>query len=373
MRLLALALVFVVLLGCIGGQPEQPPQPNQTAPNATNASNQSQVGIIVGPQQNQTAGGNATVPQPPANQTAPPFENQTNATLGVYFIDVGSAGLHGSAILIKKGDMETLIDAGPAANSGRVIDFLHSRDVDDIDLLVSTSGDPRNYGGIGAVADNFRVEDFWWNGETLDDANYASLVGRMVSLPQGSQIVERGTVATLNGVRLEVLNPSKSRFKDVNNDAIVIRVTDRNFSMLLTSNIQNGAEGSILSALPDKIQAQVMQAPYYGVGLGTSSLGVFPAFLNKAKPQVVVITGSADESGDNGGSRDPFRALMSQYNISWYETYGSGDLRVISDGNGYTIQLANGTSISPAPMTQAPSGGEPAPGTGAGAQSGGEE
>lgn len=368
LALLAVFAVLVVLSGCTQPTPS-PEQPNVT-PNVTNATNQS-VTIIVGPQTNQTTGGNLTTP-PPSNQTGPAYQNNTNATLGVYFIDVGSDGLHGNAVLVKKGDMEVLIDAGPAQNANRVVDFLHSLDVDDIDLLISTNADPRNYGGIRTVADTFRVEDFWWNGDTFNDTAYTSLVQGMVSLPQGSQSVERGATATLNGVRFEVLSPPKTRFKDVNNDAMVLRVTDRNFSVLLTSNIQNGAEGNLLSTQPDKIQTQVMQAPYYGVGLGTSSTGTFPAFLNKANPKAVIITGSVDESADNGGSRDPLRALMTQYNIAWYETYVSGTLRVTSDGRSYAIQLANGTDLTPPLVTEVIPTSGPVPGTGVGAGSTGE-
>jgi beta-lactamase superfamily II metal-dependent hydrolase len=366
-RILALVLVSMLLLGCIGGQPQQTPQPNQTnVPNQTSTQNQSSVGIIVGPQQNQTVSGNATAPPapPPSNQTAPAFQNETNATLGVYFIDVGSEGLHGSAILLTKGDMEVLIDAGPAENVNRMVDFLDSRGIDDIDLLISTSADPRNYGGISTIANDFRVEDFWWNGETLNDPAYTTIVNGLVSLPQGSQIVEKGTVATLNGVRFEVLSPMKTRFKDANNDAIVLRVTDRNFSMLLTSNIQSGAEGGILGTETDKLHANILQAPYYGVGLGTSSSGSFPAFLSKAKPDAVIITGSSDESATNGGSRDPFRALMTEDGIPWYETYVIGTLKVITDGSSYAIQMENGTAaISPyVPANTTES--NPAPGTG---------
>ena len=315
--------------------------------NVTNATSPGTVTIIVGTQTNQTVTGNMTAPPPPTNQTEPAYENDTNATLGVYFIDVGSEGLHGSSILVKKGDMDVLIDAGPAQNVGNVVDLLNSLGVSDIDLLISTNADPRNYGGIPTIASDYTVEDFWWNGETFNDSSYTALVQSMANDPQGSQIVGQGNSTTLNGVTFEVLNPSNTTFDDVNNDAIVVRVTDRNFSMLLTSNIQSGAEGTLLSNQPDELQTQVMQAPYYGVGAGTSSQGVFPAFLSDVNPQTIIITGSADESADNGGSRDPLRELMTERNITWYETYVSGTLRITSDGTAYVVQNADGSAATP--------------------------
>jgi beta-lactamase superfamily II metal-dependent hydrolase len=342
LTVLALLAVFIILCGCTSGPAPAPQQPNATA----NASGPGSITLIVGTQTNQTINGNTTIsPAPEANQTEPVYENDTNATLGVYFIDVGSEGLHGSSILVKKGDMDVLIDAGPAQNVGNVVDLLDSLGVTDIDLLISTNADPRNYGGISTIASDFNVEDFWWNGETFNDSTYTSLVQGMANNPHGSQIVEQGNSTTLNGVTFDVISPSNTKFEDVNNDAIVLRVTDRNFSMLLTSNIESGAEGTLLSNQPGEIQTQVMQAPYYGVGAGTG--GVFPAFLSKANPETVIITGSADESGDNGGSRDPFRALMREQNITWYETYVSGTLRITSDGTAYVVQNADGSAATP--------------------------
>ena len=359
MRLTALLAVLVILFGCTG--PEIPPVQNGTPVN-TNTTNQT-ITIIVGPQTNQTAGENVTnvtiTPQP--NQTEPTYAETPNATLGIYFIDVGSER-HGSAILVKKGGLDVLIDAGPAENSARVIDLLRSREVDDINLLISTNADPRNYGGINTVADSFKIRKFWWNGGGIDDAAYSAMVRRMATAPDGTAIVERGTSVTLNGITFEVLNPPKGRFGDVNNDAIVIRLTDRNFSVLLTSGIQTGAQGKLIGEQSGKIKAQVMQAPYYGVGAGTSQIGLF---LVNAKPKSIIITGSADESAANGGSRDPFRRLMAQYNISWYETYANGTLKVMADGRGYVFQYANGTDITPYQWQNGSSSTGPDPGTGA--------
>lgn len=337
MRFLAALFAVLLLFGCLGGGPT--PQP--PASNGTNVTNQTgpPVQIIVGQQQNQTAGQNVTQEQPPP-PTPPGFEyeNNPNQTLGIYFIDVGGPGLHGNAILIKKGDLDVLVDAGSAEKGGKVVDFLRSRSVDDIELLISTTADPRNYGGIPAVADTFTIENFWWGDDSFGNADYAAIFDRMSNSTKDARGVEEGFSQELNGIRFEVLNPSSTlRFDDINNDAIVLRVTDRNFSLLLTSNIQTGAQGKILNEQSGKIKAEVMQAPYYGVGAGTSNIGIF---LLTAKPRDMIITGSADETAPNGGSRDPFRRLMnmSQYDIRYYEVYKSGTTRVTTDGQTYAIQ-----------------------------------
>jgi len=334
--ILVILLIGILLMGCT-----TPPEngANGTKSNVTNATNNTNqtgppVQIIIGQQKNQTTEQNLTQPTPNVteNVSGPTYRNDPNQSLGIYFIDVSDIGLHGDAILIKKGDLDVLVDAGPVEKAGKVVDLLRSKGVDDVDLLISTNADPRHYGGIGTVADNFKVESFWWTGDDFDDATYKALAARM----KGVEIVQDGSSMELNGINFTVLNPPKSdRFSDVNNDAIVLRVTDRNFSILLTSGIQTGAQGLLINQKKEQIKTDLMQAPYYGVGSGTSNIGLM---LVNAHPTAIIISGSADESAANGGSREPFERLMTQYGIKWHENYVNGTIKVSSDGQGYAIE-----------------------------------
>jgi competence protein ComEC len=342
-HVLAVAIVLLMLFGC--GDQNPPTGDGTNGTNMTNKTNNTKpVTIIISNQTNQTKEQNKTETK---NETPPEVKKELDYTiepdlpLGVYFIDVGDVALHGDAILIKKGDFDMLIDAGPAEKGSVVVDFLKSKGVDDIEILVSTTGDPRRYGGIQAVADKFRIERFWWGGEQFDDSAYNALATRMGTITKGVDIVEDGFSGVFNGMNITALNPpTAKKFNDVNNDAIVLRVEDRNFTMLLTSDIQTGAQGRLVSERPALIKAQVMEAPYYGVGTGAANIAVF---LNAARPKTMIITGSADESSANGGSRDPFRRLINstQYSITWYESYKNGSLRLVYDGSAYDVGLAN--------------------------------
>ena len=339
MRILAGIIVSMLLFGCLGGG-EQPPGDAGNETNITNQTQKPPVQIIIGGQTNQTTGGNATEgpPPPPPELNGTQYEYNPDQLFGVYFIDVGGPGLQGDAILIKKGDLDVLVDAGAAEKGGMVVDFLRSKGVDDIEVLISTAADPRRYGGMGAVAEAFTIEEFWWNGDASHDANYSAVVERMTEAAESKdvRVVEDGFTADLNGMNFTAINPSDAaRFDDVNNDAIVLRIVDRDISILLTSNIQTGAQGKLLNNKLDMIQVNILQAPYYGVGAGTSNIGVF---LIKSKPQAVVISGSSDESAVNGGSREPFKRLMEQHGIPYYENYVAGALRISSDGKEYSIQ-----------------------------------
>jgi len=332
MRIWILLACLMLLLGCAG---EQPPA-GENKSNGANKTNESPIKIISGEQKNQTILKNETKPPPPPEENkSMQYTYDPEQRFSIFFINVGGPALHGDAILLKKGDMDILVDAGPMQNGSKVVDFLRARGVDDIEVLISTNADPRHYGGIGTVADNYKIEEFWWNGETSDDPDYSALIKRMENESKAVKIVDAGFNADLNGINISVLNPSiAKKFDDVNNDAIVLRMADRNFSMLLTSGIQTGAQGMLINEIGSQVKARVMQAPYYGVGAGTSNIGIF---LLSAKPETVIISGSSDESAQNGGSREPFKRIMAQYKIAYFENYKNGTIKVTSDGNEYAV------------------------------------
>ncbi|MBN1170476.1 MBL fold metallo-hydrolase [Candidatus Micrarchaeota archaeon] len=334
MKLMLIVFAAALLFGCTG----ETIQPENNATNETEIQ-PPPVSIIIEEQKNQTQE-DITPPSPPAaeNETETTdiqYEFEPDIPMGIFFIDVSGSNLHGNAILIKKGDLDILVDAGPEQNKGKTVDLLKSRRVDDIDLLISTSADPRMYGALEAVMDNFEVEHFWWNGKTFRNQEYTALIGDIQEKVKETRIVSRGDRISLNGLELEILNPSELAFDDVNNDAIVLKITDRNVSILLTSGVQRGATQKMTNEIASKIKSDILQAPYFGTGEGTRDIGLF---LLASGPENVIITGSSDDSPANGGSREPFERLLAQYNIGWYNQYELGTIRITSNGYEYAIQ-----------------------------------
>lgn len=329
---------FMVLAGCT--QPNPPtqngtanatqPRQNITPPNLSNVS------IIVTPQENLTVGQNYTPPPLPPESQEIVYTHEPNATFAVYFIYVGDAQsrLQGDAVLIRKGDLAILVDAGPAETAGRVVDFLKERGVDNIGVLVSTNGDPQHFGGIRAVSSAYRVQELWWGGNDFNNATYNSTISDVSAKVKRTRVIGRGFNMTLDGMTISALNPLDRQFNDVNNDAVVLRLDDRNFSMVLLSGVQFGAENEMLNHEQSLLRCDVMQAPYYGLGSGTSDIG---NFLKTLQPHVVVISGGPDESAVSGGSRDPFRRTLKDDGIPYYENYVNGTLRIVSDGQTYSI------------------------------------
>ena len=309
---------LTLLFGCfgIGGSPPEP-EKNESK----------NISVIIVSQQNQTHESGGGIVENKSKEVE--FGEDPQAPLGVYFIALDH---NSNAILLKKGDFDMLIDGGE--DGGKIVDFLHAHDVDDIEVLVSTNYDKRNYGGLKDVADNFEIESLWWSGQSRD-SEYTALIQKIADKAKEVHVVEENFAKTMDGISFKVLNPPSTKFGDINNDAIVLRVDDRNLSLLLTSAIHAGAYGTLIARQPHEIKAEIMQAPYFGVGAGgTSEMGIF---LTNTKPKYMIINGGAEESVASGGTRDPLRRMLEQYNIPSYETFNGGTVRITSSDSGVGI------------------------------------
>jgi len=318
-------IMIILLFGCTdnGGTPTD----NQTKNETPVDENDSQVEIIIGEQTNQTVTGNATIEEPEQNETPTKeleYYYDENESFAVYFIAVGSEN-NGNAIFVKKGDLDILIDGGPAEDAGQVVDLLKDKEVDDLEVVISTNADPKQYGGLETVADNFQIEQFWWGGNTFFDEDYEALLERMENSTKQVKVIGDGDEFDLNGMNFTFLNPPEEKFNDINNDAIVTMIKDRNLSLLLTSSILKGAQLNLANVYSSNLHVDIMQAPFYGVGEGTRDIALF---LVDVDPERVIITGSSEDTPENGGSREPFKSLMESKGIAWNETYVEGTIKI---------------------------------------------
>ncbi|MEM3422258.1 MAG: hypothetical protein QXF35_03360 [Candidatus Bilamarchaeaceae archaeon] len=332
MKKLFLASFFVLLLifGCIDFGEK---------PITHNVTNKTTVVIKVEPQKNATIITNKSEEEEekPPEKEGLTYRYEPMANLGIYFIDACDYenNKQASAILIKKEDFDMLIDAGSANSVGRVFDFLKSRGVDDIEVFVSTAEDEGKYGGMQKIAEEFKIEEFWWSGQATT-TSYKEAVDFVKQKAKKTIEVSQGYNRDLNGIVVEVLNPEK-KTADIYNDAIVLLLTDRGKKTIILSNVKGGGQGNILNKYKEKIlKPDFMEAPYYGLGAGTSAIGIF---LDGVKPKNVIVEG-CEEGREK--TRTPFFILLNQYKIDYWETYKKGTIRAIIS----TQQLTSGVNAT---------------------------
>jgi len=273
-----------------------------------------------------------------ADKLSVEYTENPEQSFSMYFVYVGTEEKQGDAIFIKKGDLDVLIDGGPSDNNA-IISFLKEKGVDDIDLLISSHADPEHYGQMSNIIDEFDVEQFWWAGSYDGDDEYQKLLDDIEAKGIPMQIVYRGDKAELNGMTFEVWNPTEdSTFRDLDNNAIVLKVTDRNFCAFLTSDIMGGTQNELVNNVD--FTCAIFQAPYHGLGTGNIQVGQLLGLLD---PEVVIVSGGPSEAV--GGARGPlFSRLDTPPDTTpYYQNYiGSGlTVKIISDGQTYDVGYVN--------------------------------
>lgn len=330
MKIILVVLSLVLLFGCINLDGDKG--------NSTNTSNVSNITVIpqVQPMQNttvppikNTSEKNVTI-KPVTIPLGMNYTNNTRHWFDIYFIYVGQSlpkNTHGDAILLKRGDLEILIDGGPNESSDVLLNFLDARNVDDIDLLISTNADSRNFGALYELIDKVKVEEFWYSGLDNESSEYINFIQKVKDKGIYYQIVKRDHKISANGIELTLLNPPVNNIGEVYDDSIVTQVKfGENFSMLLTSSIQQKAQTDIMKLVSN---VTIMQAPYYGLPAGTQNIS---EFIGKTDPQLVVFTGTADYLKAEGSVREKFTDLLSQKEITWMQIYNKSSVRIRTNG-----------------------------------------
>ena len=233
----------------------------------------------------------------------------------VTYLDVGQGNC---ALIELPGDIEIMIDAGPATaryNSAQsaILPFLKYKAIDDIDYLILTHEDKDHSGGADFLLLNFKVENV--------------ITGS--SFPYGLenyhwQEVAAGDYIKTGGALVTFLNPS-GEFTDDNSASLVIRIDYDEISLLFPGDIPAKIERKLL-VYGELLEADVLLASHHGSKYSNSR-----EFLQAVSPLLVIFS-----SGRNNMYHHPSPETMIRLDnleVPWYRTDQAGALVLsIDDG-----------------------------------------
>ena len=233
-------------------------------------------------------------------------------------LDVGQ----GLAIVVRTATRALLYDAGPAfgteADSGEriVAPYLRATGVGRLDALVLTHNDTDHTGGAWSVLAAVEVERVL---HSLPAAHPA------LALAAATQRCARGMAWEWDGVRFEMLHPAPAGTSRRRNDeSCVLRVRTAGGAMLLTGDIERGAETEL--ARSGLARADVLLVPHHGSRTSSSA-----EFLEAVRPRhVVAAVGYRSRFGH------PHPEVLARYAAA-----GLAPLRTDLDG-AVTVRLAAG-------------------------------
>ena len=258
-----------------------------------------------------------------------------DGNLRVSFLDVGE----GDAILIQKGSQQVLIDGGPSPQAislelGSQMPFWDRT----IDLLVLTHPHHDHLAGLVTVLRRYQV------GQVLyPDLDYESpLYDEWLRL-----IEEKGIKPTVacagqqidlgDGAVMKVLSPPTTLLagteSDVDNNSVVLRLSNGDVSFLFTGDIMREAEWELVGRKAD-LTSTVLKVAHHGADTSTT-----PEFLAVVNPQIAVICSGADNRFGHP-SIDVLNRLEESIGLNdVYRTDEHGTIEFTTDGERLWVEV----------------------------------
>lgn len=203
-------------------------------------------------------------------------------------LDVGE----GQALLVQQGDRAMLVDTGHPGMTRHVLDRLNDLGVKHLDYLILTHLHPDHAGGY------FRLREAWpetpvlYSGHPLP-ANVQPDLTRWVNdaLRQDAlrRILAAGDTLQWQGIRLDVLWPSKFVNQNLNEHSLVMLLSHGDTQVLIMGDANQKVEKALLQAnsLPEDID--VLVVGHHGAA-DTSS----KAFIDRIRPKLAIVSVNKD-------------------------------------------------------------------------------
>lgn len=247
---------------------------------------------------------------------------EASGQVNIHFIDVGQ----GDSILIHGEDIAVLIDAGPSSAGETVTQYLHSRGIKKLDLVVATHPHEDHIGGMAAVLEQFEVQEVMDPGVVHTSRTFEDYLDLVDSKGIAFTEARAGMVKDLGGgLRLEILHPAAPSADDLNDASIVSRLVFGKVAFLFTGDAEVKAEKEMLAA-GRNLRAAVLKLGHHGSSTSSSR-----DFIRAVGPRYAVIT---LEGGNRYGH--PHREtvdLMAEIDIPVYRTDLHGSIVFTTDGS----------------------------------------
>lgn len=249
----------------------------------------------------------------------------------IHMIDVGQ----GDSVLVQTGEASILIDAGEPGKGDEVVGYLRSAGVDQLDWAVCSHHHSDHIGGMAQVLESIGADNVMMprypDSLKADDRYYTGLSDTIKDLGINTVYPEAGDEYTFGELTVKVLWPAPWQFsEDLNDWSLVLRFSYGELDFLTCGDLTERGETQLLLSGAN-IEAEIIKSSHHG-----SAYSGCDEFLSAAAPELALIS-----CGKGNDYEHPHDSLLSRYRkhgIKWKRTDVLGDIRVICENGGYTIE-----------------------------------
>ena len=246
--------------------------------------------------------------------------------LTVHFLDIGQ----GDSILLEHDEDTMLIDAGEIGKGDEVATYIKSEGVTSLDYVVATHPHSDHIGGMSVILNSFPIGHFVDSGYPYTSKTYENMLSTIDKKNIPFTTPKRGDkIDFSSGIDVQVLNPGSTYFTDdINQNSVVLKVTDGKISFLFMGDAGIEAENAIMKD-GYNVKADILKVGHHG---SRTSSGA--SFINAVSPTVSVIeVGAGNDYGHS--HKETIDKLQKVSKI--YKTDLDGTITVTTDGSAYSV------------------------------------
>lgn len=215
-------------------------------------------------------------------------ENQeigiADAEFQVHVIDVGQ----GDSILVCADGQTMLIDAAESSASAKIIDYLASQNITELDYAAATHMHADHIGGFPKVLAQIKpknvIEPVYQDSLIPTTKTYERYLDAVEATGANYQALKAGDSFTLGNAQISVLAPVSEQASSLNNTSLVLRVQYDDIVCLFTGDMETPEEKTILESNID-LKADFLKAGHHGSDTSSGE-----EFLAQVQPKYVAVS-----------------------------------------------------------------------------------
>lgn len=228
-----------------------------------------------------------------------------------------------------------LIDAGTNICEKELTSYIDSLNITKFDYIIATHAHEDHIGSMDAVIKKYDVEKILFSKHTTTTKTFENFA---IAVKDKGLKLYAPTVNEefiFQDSKFIVLAPNSSKYDDINNYSIVIKLIYNDTSYLFTGDAESLSEKEMLENNLD-LSADVLKIGHHGSKSSTSQ-----DFLNAVNPKYAVI--SVGKDNDYGHPKASVMNRLKKSNISVYRTDELGTITLTSDGKNILFDKEPGT------------------------------
>ncbi len=252
----------------------------------------------------------------------------------VYYLNVGQGDCE--LIRLKTGG-NILIDSGNPETAQELVHVLRQLGVKKIDGLIATHPHADHIGAMAKVVQSFDIGEIYMpriEEKQIPTTNtYEKLLkaidtkGMKITAAKGGM-----TVLESGDEKLEILAPNSTKYNDLNNYSVVVKLTSGEKRFLFTGDAQTESEKEMLAKGYD-LKSDVLKCGHHGSSTSTSAV-----FLKAVRPSAAVI--SCGLGNDYGHPHKEVLSRLQKAGVTVYRTDTQGT--ILAECDGKTIRFTTG-------------------------------